>query len=287
MENFYVTLTSNSRSNNEDISNLQKKFASRVKLKGNWEVGLTSISFPNSAFNFNEKEFINYTYYDSYNNKMKLFKKPVEISINNYLDIKSLLEEISASRTKIMNSLKNEDASIELPELELNTKSNILFFKLKVYNNFLVFPQMSDRLCYLLGFDKKLLDQKISNVYQFYEKELTKNPTYIFKHASKDKTLSAQNIFNLKSDLNSMFLYCDLIKESHFNENSVPLLRCINIPNSAVYGDQISINFPICHYIPVRYNEFETIELNLKDESGINFPFRFGNIGISLHFRKQ
>ena len=287
MDNFYITLTSNSKSNFEDISKFRKKLSSNVNLKGDWDVGLTSISFPNSAFNFNEKEYINYTYYDSFNNKMKIFKKPVEISMNNYIDIKSLMEEIASSRIKSMNSLKKGDASIDLPELELNTKNNILFFQLKLYNNFLVFPQMSEHLCYMLGFDKKLLDQKISDVYQFYEKELTKNSTYIHKHANKDKTLSALFSYNLKCSLNSIFLHCDLIKETHFNEHSVQLLRCIEIPNSAAYGDQISINYPICHYIPVRYNEFESIEITLKDEIGDYFPFRFGNILITLHFRRQ
>ena len=281
MDNFYVTLTSN-----KELSNFKTTLASRIELHDEWEVGLSTFSFTNSSYNFNEEEFIEYTFYDSFNLKKKVFKKPVVISVNNYFDINSLLADIDVSRTKVMNSLRLEDASIDLPEFELNKKQNKLSCNLKLYNNFLVFPQMSERLCKLLGFNKELLDKKISFIYQFYEKELKKNQKYSHKHSAKDKVLHAESIYNLKID-KSMFLYCDVVKESYVNEHLQPLLRYIVIPYSASYGDQIVLNYPICNYIPVRYNEFETIEITLKDENGKNFPFQSGNIGVVLHFRKQ
>ena len=289
MDNFYITLTSNVKSNffDEDISNFRTKLASGVNLKGKWEVGLSAISYTNSGYNFNEKEHIDYTFYDPFEMKKKIFKKSVEISINNYPDIKSLLEEIETSRSKAMKTLKLTDASTELPEINIRTKDNRLYFNLKLYNNFLVFPQMSDRLCKILGFDKEILEQKITETYETYTTELTKNPKYTPKHSAREKIFWAPNIFNLKVNYNSMFLYCNLIKDSYINENLEPLLRFIEIPSTANYGDQIVFNYPKCHYIPVRYNEFGSIEVTLKDETDKNFPFRFGNIIIVLHFRKQ
>ena len=39
------------------------------------------------------------------------------------------------------------------------------------------------------------------------------------------------------------------------------------------------------HYIPVGRRDFDTIGINIRDETGRKVPFQFGCVVVKLHFR--
>ena len=60
----------------------------------------------------------------------------------------------------------------------------------------------------------------------------------------------------------------------------------IDIPTDVKFGDQIHISYPNTYYMPLLVREFDTIEIDIKDDSGENIPFEKGRCIITLHFRK-
>ena len=251
MNNFYITLPSFEKSKyfDNNLAKFRTKLASRVKLYGNWEVGVSSISYTYSNFNINEKEYIEFVYYDWFNITAKKFSKQIEISTKNYDDIKKLLQEIEISREKVLKNLQLNDTNVDLPKFELVDKYNMIRCNLPTYNNFLVYPQMSDHLCKILGFDKASLDDKMYYTHEAYHNALkskSEAQRKIFKpsHVAKDKVIWAKNEYELKADFNSLFVYSNIVKDSYIGENLRPLLRFVEIPCKAKFGDQIVFNFP-------------------------------------------
>jgi hypothetical protein len=48
----------------------------------------------------------------------------------------------------------------------------------------------------------------------------------------------------------------------------------------------MTVMFENPHYLPVLKNEFEFLELDLRDDTGRSIPFQFGTSCVKLHFRK-
>ena len=54
-----------------------------------------------------------------------------------------------------------------------------------------------------------------------------------------------------------------------------------------VYGQRVSKSFERPHYLPVSRREFETIEVNIKRDTGESVPFELGKVLLTLHFRQS
>ena len=63
-----------------------------------------------------------------------------------------------------------------------------------------------------------------------------------------------------------------------------PLLRSV-IAN-ARYGENKREVFSKPMYMPLRTNQFDTIRISIKDESGRPIKFNYGNSCVTLHFRR-
>ena len=44
-------------------------------------------------------------------------------------------------------------------------------------------------------------------------------------------------------------------------------------------------SFESLHYIPVTRRDFDTIEIDIRDDTGRKLPFQFGHVVVKLHFR--
>jgi hypothetical protein len=64
------------------------------------------------------------------------------------------------------------------------------------------------------------------------------------------------------------------------------LLRTVVVENDHKYGDYVNNIFTTPHYVPIKRNSFETIELQITDDTGSKVHFSSGKIIAKLHFRK-
>ena len=265
MNNFYVTLPSNIESKyfDNNLGQYRTKLASPLKLDGDWEVGLSSISFTNSWFNIPETEKINFLYFDG---KGRYFDLSATLIKNNYNDITSLLKQLNAGIAELENELKKTDAIISLPTFLHVKDFEIICCELKLYKNCLVFPEMSDNLCKILGFDKKSIDSKRNETYRIYKSEFKKDVNYIPKIENKEKILWGYNMYEIFAQFHSMYVYCDIINDSFIGDKQAPLLRYVEIPTKAKYGEQVVKIYTDLHYIPLRSKEFDSILLDMEEQ---------------------
>ena len=99
------------------------------------------------------------------------------------------------------------------------------------------------------------------------------------------KTTTGDRQVDLEYGFHDLFLYCDLIQSQYVGDALVPLLRIV--PVEGEVGQRVSKSFVRPQYVPVSRKQFETIEVNIKRDTGESVPFEFGRVLLTLHFRQS
>ena len=285
---FYVELVSNVSEEyfpNNTVSNFITKLSNRMHLDGEWEVGLAEISYSYSWYNvrknftlnlvdgedpfriFNKKERLVLDVMPGLTNALLKDKKisdsiymytppPVTttgiLKAGHYQDGTSLIDEIN-KELSIFNI-------IDLPKLAFNKISN----KVTVYPgepNSTIYPSFEDELKEILGLkDMSLLS---------------------------DLPYEGDRPVEISAGFHSLYVYCDIVHPQIIGNKKARLLRAVAVPRDVQFGGQVVIIYDNPHYLPVLYNEFETIEIHIKDDTNNDIPFNFGRSRIKLHFRKR
>ena len=99
------------------------------------------------------------------------------------------------------------------------------------------------------------------------------------------KTTKGDRQVDLEYGFHDLFVYCDLIQSQYVGDALVPLLRIV--PVEGEDGQRVSKSFLRPQYVPVSRKQFETIEVNIKRDTGESVPFEFGRVLLTLHFRQS
>jgi len=83
----------------------------------------------------------------------------------------------------------------------------------------------------------------------------------------------------------TIFVYCDIVEPQRVGDNYVPLLR--KLTNNGKHGDLLTREFQQLHYIDLKYEEFDTIHMYIRTESGEPPSFGSGPFSATLHFRPK
>jgi len=112
----------------------------------------------------------------------------------------------------------------------------------------------------------------LSTMMGFGEKEIIK------------KTTTAKREADLELGFHNLYIYCDLVQPQLVGDSQVPLIRVIPVEGND--GDRITARFTSPQYLPVSRKQFETVEINIKRDTGEKVPFQFGRVLVTLHFRR-
>lgn len=86
---------------------------------------------------------------------------------------------------------------------------------------------------------------------------------------------------------NQIYVYCNIVESQIVGDTMAPLLRIVHINKvNYVHGSYMTASFESPHYLPLSRQEFETIVIDLRDDTGTTTPFLFGTSCAKLHFRK-
>jgi hypothetical protein len=96
----------------------------------------------------------------------------------------------------------------------------------------------------------------------------------------------AEHRMDLNVSVNALYVYCDIVKSSVVGDTYSKLLRVVNIPRSD-FGDNLQRIYEQPLYFPLEKREFESIEIDVKDDAGETLKFDGGRITSILHFRKS
>jgi hypothetical protein len=286
MDNFYVTLPSNVKSFSENtIANYKTQLSSRIILNGEWEVGLVEISYTLSWYNSPSNEEIALLYWDK--GVSQRISENIFLPPGRYDTIDELLNILNLRLTQF----KNITLDIT-PDFSVEARNRLVAISHGIINNKRVFVELSSNLCDMLGFNK-------NNMSKFYGTELIKygqiesghvaagNNDFKYEAPTEAELLyKAERPYEINGGYHSLFVYSDVVAPSFVGDSYTQLLRLVHIPTEARYGDQILISYPNTYYIPVIIKEFDTIEIDIKDDVGLPIPFEFGRCIIVLHFRK-
>ena len=84
------------------------------------------------------------------------------------------------------------------------------------------------------------------------------------------KTTMGDRQVDLEYGFHDLFVYCDLIQSQYVGDALIPLFRIV--PVEGEVGERVSKSFVHPQYVPVSRKQFETIEVNIKRDTGESVP---------------
>ena len=306
---FYITLPSNVKHDafENKITHYKTKLASTVMLEDEWGVGLSSISYTKSWKEKREAATIN-VYYFLW--RSKIIQKEISLDLNDYSSVEDMISFINGeleNNEKLFKEYavetedgvtKNVDITFKFPRLNLNPLVNRVEIQFSLLRNALVSLKMSDNLTRILGFDKNKLDDFIEMKHEKYRNKMRtwyKEPqanfewleTTMQEAPTKEETIyKAEEPYNLKDDFFNIYAYCNLVKHNFVGDSITQLLRIVEVPPQSNYRDQITINYTNVFFHKLSMNEFDSIEIDLRNDLDEPIPFLFGRAIVTLHFKK-
>jgi len=76
---------------------------------------------------------------------------------------------------------------------------------------------------------------------------------------------------DLEQGFHDLYVHSHIVQAQFVGDALVPLLRIVLVEGAD--GQRVSKSFERPHYLPVSRGEFETIEVNIKRDTGESVPF--------------
>jgi len=87
--------------------------------------------------------------------------------------------------------------------------------------------------------------------------------------------------------ISSLYVYSYIIKPVFVGNVEASLLRIVEIPNDKKFGETVEIKYKNPQYHPLVSHEFDSIEIDIRDDTNQPINFAFGKTVVTLHFRKK
>jgi hypothetical protein len=234
-----------------------------VPLEGaNYECALSEIIFPNRMVNirkgFNQINIHRFAKKKGIDGSLK---EKTEIKAGSYTTIESVIKAVSDIISKITITQKN-GAKRRVFGITYNKATNLVTIQTRQNYSLSLGVDVS----YLLGF-------KLGRI--------TADDNGLMKG-----TRTGEYYASLSGGLNTMYVYSDIIKEQLVGGISAPLLRIINMKTKTNNeGTTSQTCFPL-HYVPLKSSHTDTINIQLRDDTGELVQFEYGVVVVVLEFRK-
>jgi len=249
MSRFYLTLPSNSSMKyypENTVAQFTTKLSNVIELEGDWEVGLAEISVPSRVENaFNDECYFIL--------RLDTFVHKVRLTARHYEQVKEIIDGLH-SALRVGTSISHAEGAIMRFYFDKNR------IKIDVAENLwrVVTVEFSPALARLLGFDG---GRKYSG-----------------------NTITADRAMSFFGNINSLYVYCDLLEAVLVGDTKAPLLRIVDKPHR-LHRNVHSVLNPIL-YVPLQKKHFDTVEINIMTDTGLPVPFLPGKSFVVLEFRR-
>lgn len=257
MNHFYITLPSDSSEKyfpDNTVAHFTTRLPHRIRLDGEYEVGLAEFIYPYSWFNFtNVDDEIHAHFVKTDSGEIfAMCSFPSGQYTNEVILAKGLNDKLAEA---IVLSCNRKDLKVTFKYDEVFRK---MTFTVRCDDDLEAFF-MSEEMRRLFG----------------------------FAHCGPYRTgeFTAGETFGVNDGSQLLYLYCDIASFTAVGHAKAPLLRVCN--TSGKYGDVIRTIFTHPHYVPVARREIESIQININTELGKPTPFTFGKSVVTLHFRRR
>ncbi len=252
---FTVTLPSNSSEGyypDNTISSFKTHLPEEISLETEYEVALTEIQYTNSFYNLPEDSIIDIrlTEFQPLTISSLAVSRKVKIKKGYYKDIEQF---INLCKSQILRETPtNLREKFDFRYQEVSRKIKVIIPS-NTINYRLIFSPL---LQAILGFGKH----------------------------PHTRTQLAQRAADINACVHSMFIYSNIVAPRIVGDAMVPLLRVIAVHGT--HNEYVVENFYHLQYTPVRLRNFQTIEIDLRNNLGTAMPFHSGEAILSLHFRR-
>ena len=175
----------------------------------------------------------------------------VYLTAGYYTSVSDLVEEINRS---MMHTMPHNEFRPFIMYDEMNRKVSV---KLQYLNTL----KLSKHLANILGFH----DSTIAN------------------YNNVHKIIEANTTSHIDERIHSLYIYTDVIENTHVGDTESPLLRNVEIEGR--FGEVIHHSYAMPNYVPLRKKSFDSIEIDIKDVFGNPVSFENGTVVVTLHFR--
>jgi hypothetical protein len=251
VDHFYLTLLSDSSGvfyPNNEIARYVTKLPERIRLEGDYEVGLSELVYPHTWYNVDNRDK-NYWIGTLGVATNKVTK--TEIKSGYYRNGNEFASSLTHQATR---------AFAHIPDISVK----------------FTFVERADRIrMQIQNSDKNMviLSWELMEFLGFYQKLIT----------TKEADLLASAAFDANRGLNLVYIYCDVASHVIVGDTKTPLLRVCNVTGR--HGQVVRHTYERPHYVPVSRREFDSIEIAINNELGEPMPFQFGKSMVTLHFR--
>jgi hypothetical protein len=272
MNQFYVTLPSNSVSHQNRYKvdeteaddgpgvNTQSEFRvqlpNQIRLDGEWEVALAEIIYPHSWYNVDTEKHTDCHIFISLHHTTENKIVICAIPSGSYETTEALLEAVNHQLDQSLGIEGYFDKDVQLRYDTIKRRVDL------ICSDLVLKIAIGEKLRYMLGLDKQ-------------RREHWLNPRH----------LAAKYPVDLRGGFDALYVYCDLVSNQVVGDVLVPLLRVINIEGQ--HDDIVAKTYNNPHYVPVVKQEFNTIEISIKDDTNQSVRFMSGKVVVKLHFRKR
>lgn len=275
MSHFYLTLPSNSSHvyyPDNTPSNFKTKLLDVIDLDGDWEVGLYEIIFPRKWLNIDSEQYVVIRHFDCEGKPLFdcEYKEKVKLEAGVYT-LDKLVNHINERIKHHYQILDVVDANDENYIMYNRNAPKLLYsFHLNKVTVSLVkgsYFEMSEKLAKILGFEEDERD------FTNYDVEI--------------ETIGSVNRPDINTDLQCLFVYCDVLESVAVGDTRVKLLRIVKADDTSPNTSSVVLKVyekPI--YVPLQTKHFDTIEIDIRDVYGKKFPLVGGEVITTLHFRR-
>ena len=282
---FYLTLSSNVDSFKvfglaNKISEFKTKLGRNIDLDSNWSVGLAEITYTKSWYNILESHKVSL-----FDELGKIYTATNDIDDDKFT-ISSGFYETTQKLINEINRILGSFTSIKAPKLHYNEINNCVTVEAgKIEKAIKIYPYFGTEIEDILG----LRDRDIKRTYYNHISNESGIAEYVFKGDDiyRQDKFRAFHPVEINGGYHSLYLYTDIVYPSLVGDSFAQLLRVIEVPRKYKFGDTVHLNYDRPHYMPVMLNNFETIEISIKDDTNSLIPFMFGRCTVVLHFKKS
>ena len=258
MSHSYITLPSDGFKGifpSNVSANFKTKFAAPISLVGEWDVALYEIHYKRlwNVINSNDAEII-------YEHKTTTTRESTTQQARLYLyqGYYSTIDEVVTSLNSLFNNLKTAQKLVRVPQFDYNSRKRKIYIDLQPGETLHFKPKLSA----MMG--------------------ITSNSIHCVSASIK---YQSEDLFSLDETLHSLYVYFDIIENMPVGSAEAPLLRIVGV--DAKQGEIVRKTYDNPMYGPVRIKKFDTIEIDMKSNTGENAPFQQSRSEVILHFRKH
>jgi hypothetical protein len=240
MSHFYITLPSDSSANyypDNTIARFVTKLPERIRLEGEYEMGLAEIIYPHTWYNVdNEDEKYRVAAIGVGRNRMQT----VHLPSGYYESGSDIATVLNREFSRLVQDVRVEfsySGSIDRFSLSVQTRGSQIF-------------AMSEDLQRYVGFDLSTISL---------------DPLSF--------GTMAKQAFDVNRGLNLLYVYCDVATHTIVGDTKTPFLRTCNVTGQ--HGEFVRHTYVQPHYVPVRRREFDSVEIAINNELGKPMPFEY------------